>query len=93
LEWFISGLPFLTTPGELSQAASRAVQEQLNITPKLSTGGGTSDGRFIAPMGAQVIELGVINATIHKVNECVRIGDIDRLQRIYVRTLELLLAV
>jgi succinyl-diaminopimelate desuccinylase len=92
LEWFISGYPFLTVPGELSQAAARAVQEQLHITPKLSTGGGTSDGRFIAPMGAQVIEIGVINATIHKVNECVRVADIDALHGIYLRTLELLLA-
>jgi succinyl-diaminopimelate desuccinylase len=92
LEWFISGYPFLTVPGELSEAATRAVQEQLHITPKLSTGGGTSDGRFIAPMGAQVIEIGVINESIHKVNECVRVADIDALHRIYVRTLELLLA-
>jgi succinyl-diaminopimelate desuccinylase len=92
LEWFISGYPFLTVPGELSAAATRAVQEQLQVTPKLSTGGGTSDGRFIAPMGAQVIELGVINATIHKVNESVRIADIDGLHRIYHRILELLLA-
>jgi succinyl-diaminopimelate desuccinylase len=92
LEWFISGYPFLTVPGELSEAAARAVQEQLHITPKLSTGGGTSDGRFIAPMGAQVIEMGVINATIHKVNECVRVADIDGLHRIYHRILELLLA-
>jgi len=92
LEWFISGYPFLTTPGTLSQAASRAVSEQLQITPKFTTGGGTSDGRFIAPMGAQVIELGVINATIHKVNECVRVADVDRLHSIYRRTLELLLA-
>jgi succinyl-diaminopimelate desuccinylase len=92
LEWFISGLPFLTVPGTLSQAATRAVQEQLQISPKLTTGGGTSDGRFIAPMGAQVIELGVINASIHKVNECVRVADIDRLQALYRRTLELLLA-
>lgn len=91
LEWFISGHPFLTVPGTLSQAAARAVQEQLQISPKLTTGGGTSDGRFIAPMGAQVIELGVINESIHKVNECVRVEDIDRLQRIYQRTLELLL--
>jgi succinyl-diaminopimelate desuccinylase len=92
LEWFVSGYPFLTVPGALSNAACQAVQEQLKITPKLSTGGGTSDGRFIAPMGAQVIELGVINQTIHKVNECVRVDDIDRLERIYMRTLELLLA-
>jgi succinyl-diaminopimelate desuccinylase len=91
LEWFISGKPFLTTPGTLSQAAARAVQEQLRISPKLTTGGGTSDGRFIAPMGAQVIELGVINESIHKVNECVRVADIDRLHAVYRRTLELLL--
>jgi succinyl-diaminopimelate desuccinylase len=91
LDWFISGLPFLTVPGELSRAAARAIDEQLGRTPKLSTGGGTSDGRFIAPLGAQVIELGVVNATIHKVNECVRIDDIDRLQRVYRRVLELML--
>jgi succinyl-diaminopimelate desuccinylase len=92
LEWFVSGYPFLTVPGALSDAVTRAVQEHQQITPKLSTGGGTSDGRFIAPMGAQVIELGVVNATIHKVNECVRVEDIDRLHLIYRRTLELLLA-
>jgi succinyl-diaminopimelate desuccinylase len=92
LEWFISGYPFLTVPGTLSQAATRAVQEQLQIQPKLTTGGGTSDGRFIAPLGAQVIELGVINESIHKVNECVRVEDINRLHAVYRRTLELLLA-
>jgi succinyl-diaminopimelate desuccinylase len=92
LEWFISGQPFLTSPGALSNATMRAVQEELNVTPRLSTGGGTSDGRFIAPLGAQVIELGVINQTIHKVNECVRIADVDKLHRLYYRTLELLLA-
>jgi succinyl-diaminopimelate desuccinylase len=92
LEWFISGVPFLTAPGELSAAATRAVQEELGITPKLSTGGGTSDGRFVAPMGAQVIELGVSNETIHKVNECVRVEDLGRLHRLYLRTLEILLA-
>jgi succinyl-diaminopimelate desuccinylase len=92
LDWFISGYPFLTTPGILSDAAARAVREERQVTPQLSTSGGTSDGRFIAPMGAQVIELGVINESIHKVNECVRVADIDGLQRIYRRTLELLLA-
>jgi len=91
LEWFVSGHPFLTAAGRLSDAAMRAVQEQLGIASKLSTGGGTSDGRFIAPMGAQVIELGVVNESIHKVNECVRVEDIDRLRQIYFRTLELLL--
>ncbi len=92
LDWFISGYPFLTAPGELSAAASRAIQEELGITPQLSTGGGTSDGRFIAPMGAQVIELGVSNETIHKVNECVRVDDVERLHGLYLRTLEILLA-
>ena len=90
LDWFISGYPFLTDPGILSEAVTRAVQEELRISPKLSTGGGTSDGRFIAPMGAQVIELGVINASIHKANECVRVADIDALHGVYRRTLELL---
>jgi succinyl-diaminopimelate desuccinylase len=92
LEWFLSGNPFLTTAGELSQAACRAIAEVCGTPPKLSTGGGTSDGRFIAPMGAQVVELGVINATIHKVNECVKVADVDILHRLYFRTLELLLA-
>jgi succinyl-diaminopimelate desuccinylase len=91
LDWFISGYPFLTVPGVLSAAAIRAVREELEVSPKLSTGGGTSDGRFIAPLGTQVIELGVINATIHKANECVRVEDIDRLRRAYRRTLEILL--
>jgi succinyl-diaminopimelate desuccinylase len=91
LDWFISGYPFLTVPGTLSAAALRAVEEELGVRPKLSTGGGTSDGRFIAPMGAQVIELGVVNATIHKANERVRVEDIERLRRTYRRTLEILL--
>ena len=91
LDWFISGYPFLTTPGTLSEAVCRAVREELDVSPSLSTGGGTSDGRFIAPMGAQVIELGVVNTTIHKANECVRVDDIARLHRTYRRTLELLL--
>jgi succinyl-diaminopimelate desuccinylase len=91
LDWFVSGYPFLTEPGVLSEAAARAIQEHQQIVPKFSTGGGTSDGRFIAPMGAQVIELGVLNSSIHKVNECVRVEDIDRLHLIYRRILELLL--
>ncbi|MDE2306105.1 MAG: succinyl-diaminopimelate desuccinylase [Gammaproteobacteria bacterium] len=91
LEWFVSGLPFLTRPGELSAAVCAAVREELGYDPRLSTGGGTSDGRFIAPLGAQVVELGVVNATIHKVDECVRIEDVDRLHLLYLRTLERLL--
>ncbi len=91
LDWFVSGLPFLTAPGVLSDAVSRAVRDELALSTRLSTGGGTSDGRFIAPMGAQVIELGVVNSTIHKVDECVSVADIDRLHGLYRRTLELLL--
>ncbi|HKQ83010.1 MAG TPA: succinyl-diaminopimelate desuccinylase [Steroidobacteraceae bacterium] len=91
LEWFVSGLPFFTAPGELSQAVERAVREIASRSADLSTTGGTSDGRFIAPTGAQVVELGVINATIHKVNEAVRVADIDTLSKMYERVLELLL--
>ncbi len=92
LEWFVSGLPFLTRPGVLTDAVERAVQETTGRKPAYSTTGGTSDGRFIAPTGAQVVELGVANATIHKVNECVRVADIDLLSRAYERVMELLLA-
>ncbi len=92
LEWFVSGLPFLTPPGVLSDAVAGAVHDELGIRPRMTTGGGTSDGRFIAPLGAQVIELGVVNATIHKVDECVRVADVDRLHALYRRTLERLLA-
>jgi len=92
LEWYVSGEPFFTAPGTLSAAVSAAVSAVAGITPKLTTGGGTSDGRFIAPHGAQVVELGVVNATIHKVNECVRIEEIDALHRMYVAVLQKLLA-
>jgi succinyl-diaminopimelate desuccinylase len=92
LEWFVSGLPFFTPPGELSEAVERAVREVTNRKTELSTTGGTSDGRFIAPTGAQVVELGVVNASIHKVNEAVRVADIDALSQMYERIMELLLA-
>jgi len=91
LEWFVSGLPFFTPPGTLSNAVQRAVQEVTGRTAEMSTTGGTSDGRFIAPTGAQVVELGVVNATIHKVNENVRVADIATLSQIYERVMELLL--
>jgi len=91
LEWYVSGEPFFTPPGPLSEAVSRAIARVTGERPRLSTGGGTSDGRFIAPMGAQVVELGVVNATIHKVNENVRVEDIDALRTIYVRVMEELL--
>jgi succinyl-diaminopimelate desuccinylase len=92
LEWYVSGEPFYTPPGDLSAAAVEAARAISGAAPKLSTGGGTSDGRFIAPLGAQVIELGVTNATIHKVNECVRIEEVDLLHRMYRGVLERLLA-
>jgi succinyl-diaminopimelate desuccinylase len=91
IEWYVSGEPFYTPPGALSDAVASAVQEVMGIRPKLTTGGGTSDGRFIAPLGAQVVELGVVNATIHKVNESVRIEEIDQLHRMYFNVLRNLL--
>jgi succinyl-diaminopimelate desuccinylase len=92
VEWYLSGEPFYTPPGALSSAVCAAVRAVTGREPTLSTGGGTSDGRFIAPMGAQVVELGVVNASIHKVNECVRIEDIDTLHAIYLQALRNLLA-
>jgi succinyl-diaminopimelate desuccinylase len=83
LEWKVSGEPFLTMPGELVQAAITAIQETLATEPILSTSGGTSDGRFIAPTGAQVIELGPVNTTIHKLNECVSVQELELLSQLY----------
>ena len=77
LNWRHAGSPFLTTPGTLVTATSRAIYEVCGYEATLSTGGGTSDGRFIAPTGAQVVEVGPINATIHKVNECVSVEELD----------------
>jgi succinyl-diaminopimelate desuccinylase len=91
LEWYVSGEPFYTPRGALSDAVCEAVAAIAGQPPKLSTGGGTSDGRFIAALGAQIVELGVINASIHKVNEQVRAADIDDLHRMYVGVLERLL--
>ena len=87
LEWYVSGEPFYTPAGPLSDAVCNAIESVTGARPKLSTGGGTSDGRFIAPLGAQVVELGVVNASIHKVNVCVRVADIDALHQMYVRLL------
>jgi len=92
LEWYVSGEPFYTPPGALSNAASVAVRAITGTQPMFSTGGGTSDGRFIAPLGAEVVEIGVVNASIHKINESVRIEDIDSLHAIYVSLLRGLLA-
>ena len=91
LEWFVSGQPFLTAPGALTDLVLLAVREVTGRTPAASTTGGTSDGRFIAPTGTQVVEVGVVNATIHKVDEHVNVADIDVLVRIYERVMELAL--
>ena len=91
LRWRVAGKPFLTQPGRLTEAAQQAVHEATGLTPELSTSGGTSDGRFIAPYGIDVVELGPINATIHKVNETVLVADLERLEHIYFRIAELLL--
>ncbi len=80
-----------TAPGTLSSAVSAAIGSVTGSQPQYSTSGGTSDGRFIAPLGAQVVELGVINASIHKVNESVRVADIDALHAIYFDSLRKLL--
>jgi succinyl-diaminopimelate desuccinylase len=91
LKWHLSGEPFLTEPGELIDAVSEAVREQTGMAPKLSTAGGTSDGRFISPAGADVVELGPVSASIHKVDEHVREQDVAALSQMYQRILELLL--
>jgi succinyl-diaminopimelate desuccinylase len=91
IEWHLSGNPFYCEPGELTHACELAIQEIMNIKPELSTGGGTSDGRFIAPTGAQVVELGPVNESIHKVNECIDVDALDQLTEIYQRVLEKLL--
>ncbi len=91
LEWFISGLPFYSPPGPLSEAAVAALTETMGAPPKLSTGGGTSDGRFIATLGTQIVELGVTNQTIHQVNERVKVEEIIYLEKTYERILEILL--
>jgi len=87
----LSGNPFLTPEGAVVAATRAAVQEVMAITPELSTGGGTSDGRFIAPTGAEVVEIGPVNATIHKINECIELVELDRLEAIYQRILARLL--
>ena len=91
IEWRISGQPFLTPEGELVAAAQQAILEHTGRSPELSTSGGTSDGRFIAPTGSQVLELGPINASIHKINEHVRADDLHPLSLIYEDILKQLL--
>lgn len=91
LDWTVNGEPFLTRSGTLVEATQSAIMEITGLTTELSTTGGTSDGRFIAKTGTQIVELGVPNATIHKVNECCALTDLEQLARIYQRLLEKLL--
>ena len=88
LGWTLNGLPFLTDSGSLVAATVEAIKKVQGLEPRLETSGGTSDGRFIAPTGAQVIELGPCNATIHKVNECVSVTDLEQLAKMYEAVLE-----
>jgi succinyl-diaminopimelate desuccinylase len=92
IDWTFNGQPFLTDSGKLVEATQQAIKHCTGRETLLSTAGGTSDGRFIAPTGAQVIELGPINATIHKIDECVKIDDLDILADIYQDILQRLLA-
>ncbi len=87
IHWSLSGNPFLTAEGQLVEATQQAIRTVTGIETELSTSGGTSDGRFIAPTGAQVLELGPLNATIHKLNECVALEDLDTLSDIYEQIL------
>lgn len=91
INWALSGQAFLTEPGDLVNAAQQAIKDTCGIDSELSTSGGTSDGRFIAPTGAQVVELGPLNATIHQVNECVAVADLDTLSDVYEKILNNLL--
>ncbi|HEY1771809.1 MAG TPA: succinyl-diaminopimelate desuccinylase [Gammaproteobacteria bacterium] len=91
IDWHPMGDPFLTAPGDLSLAMQDAVEKATSLRPKLDTGGGTSDGRFIAPMGAQVVEFGPRNASIHKIDECVAVKELEQLVDIYHDVLKRLL--
>ncbi|MET0254561.1 MAG: succinyl-diaminopimelate desuccinylase [Luteibacter sp.] len=92
IEWHLSGHPFLATPGgRLREVVVDVCRDLCGTDPEQSTGGGTSDGRFIAPMGAEVIELGPVNATIHKVDECVSVADLERLPDLYAAICERML--
>ncbi len=91
LNWHLSGKPFLTQPGKLVNAVHQAVTELTGSAPELSTGGGTSDGRFISPAGVDVVELGPVNASIHKIDEHVSVDDVVALTQMYKRIMELML--
>ncbi|OGA54200.1 MAG: succinyl-diaminopimelate desuccinylase [Betaproteobacteria bacterium RIFCSPLOWO2_12_FULL_63_13] len=93
IDWTLSAVSFLTPPGDLVDKFSTAIQEVIGIRPDVSTTGGTSDGRFIAEICDQIVEFGPVNASIHKLNEHIRIDDIDALHAVYLRALEKLLVI
>ncbi|MDC1341015.1 succinyl-diaminopimelate desuccinylase [Oceanospirillaceae bacterium] len=84
IQWTYNGLPFLTSSGALVDACRHAIKAVTGTDTQLSTAGGTSDGRFIAPTGAQVVELGPCNATIHQLNECIKVSDLEQLTQVYL---------
>jgi succinyl-diaminopimelate desuccinylase len=88
LAWTVGGLPFLTVPGQLVEAVRQSIRDETGIETELSTSGGTSDARFIAKICPQVVELGPVNASIHKIDEHIAVAEIDTLTNIYRRTLD-----
>ena len=91
IDWSPLGLPYQTLPGTLVSAVTESISDTTGYSPRLSTDGGTSDGRFIAPTGAQVVELGPLNRTIHQVDEVVSANDLDTLSQVYEKVLKRLL--
>ena len=91
IAWRLSGAPFLSTPGALTEALGATLESITGQPPELSTSGGTSDGRFIAPTGTEVVEFGPLNATIHKLDERVAVADLETLHSVYLGVLERLL--
>ncbi len=93
LKWHVSGEPFCSVAGSLRAATIDAITQELKIQPELNTGGGTSDGRFIAPLGTEVVELGLLNASIHQVDENTPVDDLDALARVYRRLIAQMLSI
>ncbi len=91
ISWKLSGIPFLTATGKLLKAVQESILAETGITTELSTSGGTSDGRFVAPTGAEIVEVGLVNDTIHQVDECCRVDDLEILSNIYEQILVRLL--
>ncbi len=92
IEWLEAAMPYYTSPGKLSAAVGAAIGEVADRAPEFSTGGGTSDGRFFGALGAEVVEFGLLNRTIHQIDECCAVEDIDRIHRVYLGTLRRIFA-